>query len=113
MGGLVQKVLGSLNGPGRSDWLPIITCTFGIVAHAASECVGGQILQTVPGLATMGGDGLGLGAITMELGANGFGALLILTVGVLWNLAPRFVETLDARSSLYSGFEKSEPAMPL
>jgi hypothetical protein len=113
MGGLVQKIVGSLTGPGRSGRLPIITCTFGIVAHAASECVGGQILQTVPGLATMGGNGLGLGAITMELGANGFGALLILTVGVLWNLAPRFVETLDARSSLYSGFEKSEPAMPL
>jgi hypothetical protein len=102
MGGLVQRILGGLNGPGRSGWLPIITCAFGIVAHAASECVGSQILQTVPGLATMGGGGLGLGTITMELGANGFGALLILTVGVLWNLAPRFSSELrgDARRKI-------------
>jgi hypothetical protein len=90
MGGLVQKMVDSLKEPGRSGCFPIITCTLGIVVHAVSECVGSQILQAVPGLATLSGDGFGLGAITMEVGANSFGALFIITVGVLWNLAPRF-----------------------
>jgi len=87
MGDLVQRTVASLKQ--RSGWLPIITCTIGIVANAVSECVGSQILQTVPTLAAMGSDGLGLGAITMELGANTLGTLLIIALCILWNLPAR------------------------
>jgi hypothetical protein len=91
MGGLVWRTATGLKS--RSGWFPIITCTIGVVANAISECVGSQILQTVPALATMGGEGLGLGAITMELGANTLSALFMVTVGILWKLAPRFGST--------------------
>lgn len=84
MKGLTQRAETSLKD--RSGWFPIMTCTVGIVANAVSECIGSQILQTVPALAAMGGHGLDLGAITMELGANTLGALFIVTFGILWNL---------------------------
>lgn len=87
MGDLVYRAATSLKR--RSGWFPIITCTMGIIVNAVSECVGSQILQTVPALATMGGDGVGLGAVTMKLGANTLGALLIITLCILWKLPSR------------------------
>lgn len=92
MGDLVRRTVASLRK--RSGWFPVITCTIGFVANAVSECVGGQILQTVPALAAMGGDGLGVGAITMELGANTLGTLLIIALWILWNLPARLSAAL-------------------
>jgi hypothetical protein len=87
MRNLAQRAETSLKD--RSGWFPIMTCILGIVANATSECIGSQMLQTIPALAAMSGDGLSLGAITMELGANTLGALFIIALCVTWELCPR------------------------
>jgi hypothetical protein len=80
--GLFQIIAGLLGANAAGAALGHLHALGNIAADVISDCMGGQILQSIPALAGMGG-GLDLSSITGQAVGGAAGAILTLMAGIL------------------------------